>query len=145
MKYRDPNTGELKDLYVKTSDTLPIGTVVDYDGDTVPDGYEEVNTSYKTLANGYLYRKIGDDVEINVKLTGVSTTLPNNLTTIGTLPEGYRPKENIYVPVYAVNTTNSFLAIRLIIQTDGTVSLQQISGASVTFTVLSTFVRFSTL
>lgn len=42
MKYKDPNTGELKDIYVKASDTLPIGTVVEYDGDTVPDGYEEV-------------------------------------------------------------------------------------------------------
>lgn len=42
MKYSDPITGELKNIYVKASDTLPIGTVVEYDGDIVPDGYEEI-------------------------------------------------------------------------------------------------------
>lgn len=44
MKYRNPNTGELKDIYVKASDTLPIGTIVDYEGDTVPDGYEKATS-----------------------------------------------------------------------------------------------------
>ena len=42
MKYKDPITGEIKDIYVKTLDNLPVGAIVDYDGDTVPDGYEEV-------------------------------------------------------------------------------------------------------
>lgn len=45
MKYRDPITGELKDIYVKASDTLPIGTVVEYDGDVIPDGYAKVDDS----------------------------------------------------------------------------------------------------
>ena len=40
MKYRDPVTGEFKDITVKASDTLPIGTIVDYDGTTVPSGWE---------------------------------------------------------------------------------------------------------
>lgn len=40
MKYRDPETGQFKDLKVKTSDTLPVGTVVDFDGDEVPAGWE---------------------------------------------------------------------------------------------------------
>lgn len=42
MKYKDPNTGMYKDLYFKTGDTLPVGTVVEYDGDEVPPGYKEV-------------------------------------------------------------------------------------------------------
>lgn len=42
MKYKDPITGEIKDIYVKALDNLPVGAIVDYDGDTVPDGYEEV-------------------------------------------------------------------------------------------------------
>lgn len=42
MKYRDPNTGQLKELSLKAADTLPIGTIVDYDGDKVPEGWEEV-------------------------------------------------------------------------------------------------------
>lgn len=42
MKYRDPVTGEFKELYTKAADTLPVGTVVDYDGTEVPAGWEEV-------------------------------------------------------------------------------------------------------
>lgn len=39
MKYRDPNTNTFKDLTVKVSDTLPIGTIVGYAGATAPDGW----------------------------------------------------------------------------------------------------------
>ena len=46
MKYKYNN--QWKDLTVKAGDTLPIGTIVDYDGDTVPTGYEEVNSSSET-------------------------------------------------------------------------------------------------
>ena len=40
MKYND--NGEWKDIIVKATDTLPIGTEVDYNGTDVPDGWEEV-------------------------------------------------------------------------------------------------------
>ena len=51
MKYKDPQTGEFKDITVKASDTLPIGTIVDYDGDIVPDGWETVDDTgtYKKI------------------------------------------------------------------------------------------------
>lgn len=39
MKYRDPETGQFKDLKVKTSDTLPIGTQVAYGGSVPPSGW----------------------------------------------------------------------------------------------------------
>lgn len=42
MKYND--NGEYKDIYVKAFDTLPIGTEVDFDGNTVPTGWTQVNT-----------------------------------------------------------------------------------------------------
>lgn len=42
MKFRDPETGEFKELYTKAADTLPVGTEVDYDGDEVPAGWEEM-------------------------------------------------------------------------------------------------------
>ena len=42
MKYRDPETGEFKELYVKAIDTLPVGTEVDYEGDEAPAGWEEL-------------------------------------------------------------------------------------------------------
>ena len=40
MKYND--NGEWKDIIVKATDTLPVGTEVDYNGTDVPDGWEEV-------------------------------------------------------------------------------------------------------
>lgn len=39
MKYRDSETGQFKDLKVKTSDTLPIGTQVAYGGTIPPTGW----------------------------------------------------------------------------------------------------------
>ena len=42
MKYEDPITEELKPIYFKVADTSPVGTIVEYDGEGVPDGYEEV-------------------------------------------------------------------------------------------------------
>lgn len=41
MKYND--NGTYKDIYVKTFDTLPVGTEVDYDGNTVPTGWTQVD------------------------------------------------------------------------------------------------------
>jgi len=39
MKYRDPSTGNFKDLYFKVSDTLPIGFVGEWGGSTAPEGW----------------------------------------------------------------------------------------------------------
>lgn len=42
IKYGNPITGEFKDIKFKVSDTLPVGTKVDYDGTDVPNGWEQV-------------------------------------------------------------------------------------------------------
>ena len=42
MKFKDPITGEYKTLHLKTGDTLPVGTIVSFEGDEIPEGYEEV-------------------------------------------------------------------------------------------------------
>ena len=39
LKYRDPKTGQFKEISVKTSDTLPIGAVVSYAGLNAPTGW----------------------------------------------------------------------------------------------------------
>ena len=51
MKYRNPKTGEFKDLVVKVTDTLPVGSIVDYEGATIPEGWELIsqNESIKTI------------------------------------------------------------------------------------------------
>ena len=40
MKYND--NGTIKDIVIKAGDTLPVGTIVEYDGETIPSGWEEV-------------------------------------------------------------------------------------------------------
>lgn len=41
MKVRNSN-GELKELVIKANDSIPAGTIVDFEGDVVPEGYEQV-------------------------------------------------------------------------------------------------------
>jgi hypothetical protein len=38
LKYRDPKTGQFKEISVKINDALPIGTVVSYTGLNAPTG-----------------------------------------------------------------------------------------------------------
>ena len=87
-------------------DTLPIGAIVDFDGTTVPNGYEEVNetavnlktsiihyvtptvgSNYELYGNTYYY-KVGSRVHVHV---GISINT-QTYTTIFTLPVGFRPK-----------------------------------------------------
>ena len=49
MKYKYNN--EWKEMNVKVSDTLPIGSVVEYDGESIPSGWEEVEDTGSN-ANG---------------------------------------------------------------------------------------------
>lgn len=47
MKYND--NGTYKDIYAKAFDTLPVGAEVDYDGQTVPDGWTQIDDNPKVL------------------------------------------------------------------------------------------------
>lgn len=49
IKYRDKETGEFKDTYSKSGDTLPVGSVVEYDGEEVPAGWEEIESDKAIL------------------------------------------------------------------------------------------------
>lgn len=51
MKYKDPVTGEWKELYTKTADTLPVGSIVDFEGEEVPAGWEEINDKYSYIVS----------------------------------------------------------------------------------------------
>ena len=48
MKYND--NGTAKDIVIKAGDTLPVGTVVSYDGETIPSGWEQV-TDIEEIVN----------------------------------------------------------------------------------------------
>ena len=45
MKYND--NGTIKDIVIKSGDTLPVGTIVEYDGDTIPAGYEVLSAKFE--------------------------------------------------------------------------------------------------
>ena len=47
MNYNDDGT--VKQITVKAGDTLPVGTEVDFDGTTIPAGWEEVTPDMKVL------------------------------------------------------------------------------------------------
>ena len=93
MKYRDPITGEYKELFLKASDTLPIGTTVDYDGQDVPEGWEEYGTAdYSTeetftgkhwIDGKPIYRK----VIISHGITGNSAQIPHGISNIKKVTE----------------------------------------------------------
>lgn len=44
LKYRDPKTGQFKEISVKINDTLPIGAVISYTGPNAPTGWESYTT-----------------------------------------------------------------------------------------------------
>ena len=119
MKYKYNN--EWKDLTVKAGDTLPIGTIVEYDGNTVPSGYEEVN-SYSTdevktgdtwIDGKPIYRKVvtktlNGNADQTVDL-GIATVLRNLVKFEGYIyksVQGYRPLNSTYFSSlnYAVQT-----------------------------------------
>lgn len=96
MKYND--NGEYKEIVVKSADTLPVGTEVDFDGNEVPSGWTEksinkinidltTGSAYSTFGGCYYY-KIGNRVHIHIGISGLTA---NTQATIFTMPTGYRP------------------------------------------------------
>lgn len=77
MKVRN-SKGELKELVIKANDSIPAGTIVDFDGDVVPEGYEKVEDNKIILYenqdgnNGYEIELL-DTVEkcVEVEIYGI--------------------------------------------------------------------------
>ena len=93
MKYND--NGTIKEIKVKSFDTLPVGTEVDYDGETVPSGWTEVDdkswkfqmltktvslTANTGVFTGINYDNIQGTIICSF-LIGVSCTTDNSLLT----------------------------------------------------------------
>lgn len=93
MKYRDEN-GVFQDLYLPpTGDTLPIGSEVDYEGETVPYGWEqitdpnnystdEVNTGKIWTDGKPIYRKVFNG---NLSNDSNTQTVTHSISNIGTV------------------------------------------------------------
>lgn len=101
-------------------DTLPIGAIVDFDGTTIPEGYEEVDetavnlktsvihnvtpingSNYEFYGNTYYY-KVGSRVHVHIGMS-LSTT---ERTTLFNLPVGFRPKTIIGHVGIGIDTTS---------------------------------------
>lgn len=106
---------------------------------------KEENTDWMELVTGISYRKIGADVELNIKYIQNIAMANNTWVTIATLPVGYRPKLNIYIPVMIMNTSNVLVYSILAIDPDGKLSFKQATGNNITGTDCRAFSRFSTL
>lgn len=101
----------------ETIDGIPIGSKFEYDGEEVPDGYEEVIedeteddtgwqevtlTSYFKPYNNNeeytpVYRKVGKLVEVKGILSPSSAQSAGWTATMFTLPEGFRPSQVVSV------------------------------------------------
>lgn len=114
MKYRDPDTGELKDIYVKASDTLPIGAEVDYNGTEVPSGWEEVDNP-----NDYSIDEKVVGKWIDGKLVYEKTVIYTHSRTIGKLnemvtidiPHGISNFEHVVDDVKGFSSTGNVLPL----------------------------------
>lgn len=77
MKVRN-SKGELKELVIKANDSIPAGAVIDFEGDVVPEGYEQVEDNKIILYenqdgnNGYEIELL-DTVEkcVEVEIYGI--------------------------------------------------------------------------
>ena len=61
MKYKDEN-GNWIDIHVKAIDSLPIGTILDYDGTEVPEGFEKYNAE-KSLSSEIVENENGTAIK----------------------------------------------------------------------------------
>ena len=120
MKYRDPETGQFKDLKVKTSDTLPIGTQVAYGGTVPPtgwlicDGSAVSRTTYAELFKviGTSYGE-GDgsttfNLPNNIQPTEVDNWIIKAFQSIGVVGKVVNTKTNSDKDTYSCNYINKF-------------------------------------
>lgn len=125
-------------LIVSGGDTLPVGTIVEYDGDTVPDGYEEVeeDTGWQdivfpdtSIANQYntfekcQYRRIGDFLYLK-GLINIGTTQEDNSTILANIPlENCRPSVRRYITVSSASNEVGYgtKAVTITINSDGNI------------------------
>jgi hypothetical protein len=113
LKYRTSagtSASNFTDLVVKVGDTLPIGTEVDYDGQTVPAGWQEVDdpnvystteTRIGTWIDGKpLYRKVINAGTPSIS-SGGTISIAHNISNIGIL-------KSVEATLVANNYTNQY-------------------------------------
>lgn len=112
--------GDLEDLTTTDKDS-----VVDAINEVVENTMSE--TTIQTLISGVRYKKVGKVVTLSAG-GGVDATLTSgSWTTLGTLPEGFRPEYDIFCSIGVGSSINYTGCIK--ISTTGEVTVYQISGS----------------
>lgn len=101
-----------------------------------------------TVGSYITRRKVGTDEEVWVKLSGVDITVPQGWSgyTVGTLPEGHRPKKTIEKATTARLTSDISKTVELMIayKASGAISLINL-GSSANIQYLGDYEKFSLL
>lgn len=132
MKYRDPVTGEFKDITVKVSDTLPIGAEVDYEGTTVPSGWKQVDPVENISINDFFTSSTKEITDYSIVKTGNIINIQRML--IPSIPKGgteniaqvnpkYKPKGGKPIRILASVGGGSSINGILFIDSDGTIDI----------------------
>jgi hypothetical protein len=102
IKYKE--NGEYKDIVVKVGDTQPIGTIVDYDGAEVPNGWEEVTDSF----SGTLFENVSKTFSLKpyTNYILVATTYGQGSVSINT-------KTNVFIVSTGQNASKTSQAIKV--------------------------------
>ena len=98
---------QLKDLLAHYGDTLPIGAITEFDGNTIPEGYEEVSEMSGSNANGSWIKFADGTMICTKKVTGQAkiTATWGNLYDTGDNPLdlGDWPIPFIDVPIVSIS------------------------------------------
>lgn len=139
MKVRN-SKGELKELVIKVNDSIPAGSVIDFEGDVVPEGYEKVEENEKgpinyidkinilnpdlELNNNFNHLILeGNRVCINISLTVKTDTTITTNTGIIKLPNEVLPKASISLVGDTGNWKEIHQALSYIRKSDGNIVL----------------------
>lgn len=99
--------------------------------------------NWKTLINGIMYRKKGNDVQVNISYVAATTISATSSKTIAQLPEKYRPEIQLNVPLFARNLAGTiFTALYLTIETNGSIAVNNGSASSITAEVFKAYVKY---
>lgn len=133
-------TDPTDDSYI---DELPIGSIIEYDGDTVPDGWElvdeeitsEITFGESVATNTHFYKK-GN--EVVVFFQGENKTHSAGDAIVSSIPTEYRPNTSYFVPFVKGNVAYGILQI----SPSGYIAVNTISSTTVSGRIYSTFSYF---
>lgn len=104
MKYND--NGTYRDIYVKSFDTLPVGTEVDYDGNTVPTGWTEISPNLVIDSGDEGFTTTAGYVDATITFNKTFTSPPAVMLTLISDTTNVNYKEMAYmVRTNTISTT----------------------------------------